>query len=160
MGKTGGRALAAAAILLCLPAGAGEWLVGIGSDDVEQNERTVALAVEIRSGPLLEFGPVALAAGAAAEVDLDADLWGGAGPVVALSIGRWRIGGSAMPGFYAEGGGNDLGGSFQIRSQIFLDLAVTERSRIGIAYEHKSNASTNGENPGVETLLLTYGRSF
>lgn len=155
-------ALAAAAAMICTHAAAGEWLVGAGVDDPfgDGDGATAAgFGVELRSGPLLS-GVVDLSAGVAAEVDLDGDLWAGGGPVLTWGAGAWRVGASVMPGVYREGDGNDLGSAFEIRSQVFVDRAISARARLGLALAHKSNASLADDNPGVETLLVTYGRSF
>lgn len=158
--------LAAAAVMgvaASAPAGTGEWLVGAGVDDVSSDgdgTTTAGFGIELRSDPLLSAGIFELRAGAAAEADLDADLWAGGGPVLTLSAGAWRLGASVMPGVYAEGDGNNLGGAFEIRSQVFADRAISDRARLGLAFAHKSNASQADDNPGVETLLVTYGRSF
>lgn len=144
-------------------AGAGEWVVGLGIDDVlsdADGATTGAVGLELRSEPLFGAGIFSLRAAAAAEADLDADLWAGAGPVLTLGRGAWRLGGSVMPGLYAQGSGNDLGSAFEVRSQVFLDRAIAAGARLGVTFSHKSNASLAEDNPGVETLMITYGRSF
>ena len=61
-----------------------------------------------------------------------------------------------MVGYYTENGGKDLGGEVEFRSGIELAYQFPSRSRLGVAFNHISNASIYDRNPGAETLLLTY----
>lgn len=138
-------------------------MLGVGIDDVlREGDRTAGLALEYRFDPRWSFGRAELGFGVAAETDLDGDLWGGAGLVLVAPVaGPWRLEASVMPGAYARGSGNDLGASVPMfRSQVGASVALSPEWRLGIAFNHKSNASTSGSNPGVETLLLTVGRRF
>ncbi len=59
-------------------------------------------------------------------------------------------------GLYDEGNGKDLGGALQFRSSIEIAYEFNDASRIGLALAHISNAGTHSNNPGAETLMLTY----
>jgi hypothetical protein len=66
-----------------------------------------------------------------------------------------------MPGAYSEGSGNDLGNSVPMfRTQVGASVLLASGWRVGAAMNHKSNAGTASDNPGVETLFLTFGRQF
>lgn len=59
-------------------------------------------------------------------------------------------------GAYSRGDGKDLGGALEFRSGIEFAYQMENFHRIGLAFNHISNASLYDENPGVETLLLNY----
>ena len=59
-------------------------------------------------------------------------------------------------GLYAEGSGKDLGHAVEFRSQIELSYRFDNRSRLGVAFSHISNASIADDNPGVEILNVYY----
>ena len=50
----------------------------------------------------------------------------------------------------------DLGHGLEFRSQIEFAYRFDDRSRLGIAVSHSSNASIVDQNPGTETLLVNY----
>ena len=50
----------------------------------------------------------------------------------------------------------DLGHGLEFRSQIEFAYRFDDRSRIGLAVSHSSNASLGDTNPGTETLMLNY----
>lgn len=143
-------------------ASAGELVFGVGGDDVLRDDVAGAFGVEIRSDPFFDLGPLELGAGAAFEIDGDGDAWGGAGFVAFINFGDsgWRLEGSEMVGAYHNGGGNDLGHGLEFRSQIGISYLVTDRMRVGAAFNHKSNAGLSDRNPGVETLFGTIGFQF
>jgi hypothetical protein len=50
----------------------------------------------------------------------------------------------------------DLGHSVEFRSQIEFAYRFDDRSRLGLAVSHSSNASLGDANPGTETVMLNY----
>lgn len=50
----------------------------------------------------------------------------------------------------------DLGHGLEFRSQIEFAYRFDDRSRLGIAVSHSSNASIGETNPGTESLLVNY----
>ena len=50
----------------------------------------------------------------------------------------------------------DLGHGLEFRSQIEFAYRFDDRSRLGIAVSHSSNASLGDTNPGTESLLVNY----
>jgi len=50
----------------------------------------------------------------------------------------------------------DLGHGLEFRSQIEFAYRFDDRSRLGLAVSHSSNASLGDTNPGTETILLNY----
>lgn len=59
-------------------------------------------------------------------------------------------------GAYRQGQGKDLGNTVEFRSQLELAYRRDDRSRIGISVNHISNASLSDNNPGTESIVLTY----
>ncbi len=59
-------------------------------------------------------------------------------------------------GWWRNGGGKDLGNNVQFRTQLEVAYRFNDRSRIGVALSHISNASLSSDNPGVEILNLYY----
>ncbi|SLN10307.1 acyloxyacyl hydrolase [Oceanibacterium hippocampi] len=69
---------------------------------------------------------------------------------------RWVLTPSFAPGYFHDGGGKDLGSEIEFRSQIELSYRFDDRSRLGISFNHISNAGIGDANPGTETLAITY----
>ncbi len=87
----------------------------------------------------------------------DGAVYAAAGILVDVFFGRRVVvTGSFGAGYYEEGGGNDLGHELEFRSQIEIAYRFDDRSRLGLAFSHISNASIADTNPGVEVLSLYY----
>lgn len=67
---------------------------------------------------------------------------------------------SFAPGAYHEGDGKDLGHTIEFRSQFEIAWRFDDRSRLGLAISHMSNASIGDKNPGEESLTLNYSFPF
>jgi len=63
---------------------------------------------------------------------------------------------SFAPGYYSSGMSKDLNIGLQFRSQIEVAYIFNNSSRIGISFNHVSNASLGDANPGTESLAVTY----
>ena len=61
---------------------------------------------------------------------------------------------SFAPGYYEKGSGLDLGHELEFRSQIEFAYRFDDRSRLGLAVSHMSNASITDKNPGTESAIL------
>ncbi len=150
-------------VLLATPALATEISLSLGRNDIlDRNEdSSSAIGLGIASDPLTHLGPVNLAVGAGIEAGDKGELWGGAGPVLFVPFAeKYRISASVMIGVYEEGKGVDLGSPTEFRSRLGISRAIGEDWRLGLAIEHKSNASIGETNPGIETLFLTVARRF
>lgn len=167
-----GRGWIAAALLLAGLAGldaplrAGEVVLGLGADDIARSASEAA-GIEVRSDPVWRWSPggwpVSRGLAAAAETDLDGDLWAALGPLFLIGLTpRWRIEASVMAGVYGRGSsGTELGTTAPIfRSSLGVNLALHPDWRLGGAISHKSNADTANDNAGTETLFLTIARLF
>ena len=69
--------------------------------------------------------------------------------------------GSGVTGLWFEGDDQDLGGLLQFRTTFELGVEFRNDSRLGIAWDHRSNAGINGPfNPGMENVSIRYLMRF
>lgn len=69
---------------------------------------------------------------------------------------RFVVTPSFAPGYYHHGAGLDLGHELEFRSQIEFAWRFDNRSRLGLAVSHMSNASIGDTNPGTEAAMIYY----
>jgi lipid A 3-O-deacylase len=64
---------------------------------------------------------------------------------------------SFAPGYYRKGNAKlDLGHELEFRSQLEFAYRFDDRSRLGLAVSHYSNASIGDTNPGTESAMVYY----
>ena len=63
---------------------------------------------------------------------------------------------SFAPGLYAKNNSKDLKFALEFQSQIEISFKFANGARVGVSFNHISNATLGEENPGVESLALTY----
>tara|TARA_R110000787_G_scaffold15656_3_gene48522 strand:+ start:282 stop:740 length:459 start_codon:yes stop_codon:yes gene_type:complete len=63
---------------------------------------------------------------------------------------------SFAAGLYHDGNGRDLGHAVEFRSSIELAYRFDDRTRLGVAFYHLSNAHLGSSNPGTEVLGVVY----
>ncbi len=90
----------------------------------------------------------------------DASLYVYGGFFLDLEFGNWVVMPNLAVGAYMEGNGKDLGHVVEFRSGFELAYRFGNRSRLGIAFNHISNANLADSNPGVESLVVTYAIPF
>ena len=129
--------------------------VGAGYYDFNRKKETGAeFRVEYRSNKKISiFKPfVSLAATSTSQGFI------GAGILLDLFMGRrFVMTPSFAPNYYW--GGNkklDLGHSIEFRSQMEFSYRFDNRSRLGLAITHYSNASIGSTNPGTETGIIYF----
>lgn len=87
----------------------------------------------------------------------DASVYGYFGLGLDIFLGKhWVLTPNTAVGLYEEGDGQDLGHVVEFRSGLEVAYRFDDQSRLGLALHHLSNASIGDENPGTETLILTY----
>ena len=59
-----------------------------------------------------------------------------------------------MPGVYARGNGPDLGHVVEFRSGFEAGYQARNGLRVGLSFDHRSNAGISSTNPGLETIAL------
>ena len=153
------------ALLLAAPAAQAQSIVfGAGFSDFSesQSEDEAVFAVEYHHRPFHEATRFSATWGSALTVDTAGDVHIGIGLIGFYDFAdRWFVEGSVMPGYFSEGEGrNDLGGEFQIRSLFGLGYTLNSGNKVSFAITHKSNASTQDDNPGVNSALLRYHYAF
>ncbi len=136
-------------------AGYADYSAGGGDDQA-------IFSLEYQHRPFHEAARFSATWGAALSVDTDGDAHLGAGLIGLYTFAdRWFVEGSVMPGYYNESNAqNDLGGSFQIRSLLGLGYTLDSGNKVSVAITHISNASTQEDNPGVNSVFLRYHHSF
>lgn len=67
---------------------------------------------------------------------------------------------SFAPGVYLDNGGYDLGHEIEFRSQLEIAYRFDDRSRLGVAISHMSNAGIGDKNPGTESAIVYYSIPF
>ncbi len=139
-------------------------VLGAGYADFSNSagEDQAIFSLEYQHRPFHEATRFSATWGGALTVDTDGDTHIGAGLIGIYTFAdRWFVEGSVMPGYYSESNElNDLGGSFQIRSLLGVGYTLNSGNKVSLAVTHKSNASTQEDNPGVNALFLRYHHAF
>ena len=128
--------------------------VGVGYfDAIEAEEEAIDFRLEYRHNEKLWiFKPWAGVEGTS-----DGAIYGLAGVLVDLYFGkRIVVTPSFGAGLYHDGDGKDLGGLIEFRSQLEVAYRFNDRSRLGVAIGHISNAGLGDDNPGTEIVTVYY----
>jgi lipid A 3-O-deacylase len=84
-------------------------------------------------------------------------VFGYAGFILDLHFGRHFVFvPNAAVGYYHQGNGKDLGEAFEFKTGARFDYRFDDASRVGIAFDHISNAGLSKTNPGEENILLMF----
>ncbi len=75
-------------------------------------------------------------------------------------IGNLNITPSFTPGLYHEGDGKDLGHLVEFKSEVQVSLDIFKNSELGFSYNHISNASLGEKNPGANSYMFNFLKSF
>ena len=67
---------------------------------------------------------------------------------------------SFTPGLYSEGDGKDLGHMVEFKSELQLSLDLSQSTEFGFSYNHLSNASLGEKNPGANSYMFNFLKSF
>ena len=133
--------------------------IGVGAYDWDlKNEEGVELRIEYRSDyKFWEFKPLVTLAGTSTGQGFL-----GAGLLLDVFLGRrFVFTPSVVPNIYV--GGNtklDLGYILEIRSQLEASYRFDDRSRLGVAVSHYSNAGLGDDNVGTESAIIYYSAPF
>ena len=128
--------------------------VGVGYYDVYQTKHEATeFRAEYRSDQKIWiFKPFA-----GLMATTDSAFYGYGGVLVDVFFGRrWVFTPSFAAGYYEEGDGRDLGYELEFRSSIEFSYRLDNRTRIGMAFYHLSNANYGDFNPGTEVLSIVY----
>jgi len=69
---------------------------------------------------------------------------------------NWVLTPNAAAGYFARGGGTNLGSWWEFRTGAELAYRMPDYSRIGVNFNHTSNAGLTKRNPGEQSVVLTY----
>ena len=75
-------------------------------------------------------------------------------------IGNINIVPSFAPGYYNQGDGKDLGSPLEFKSELQLSLDILSNTELGFSYNHLSNASLGDKNPGANSYMFNFLKSF
>ena len=129
--------------------------LGAGAFDILHDGTAGEFRGEFRSGHRL-LGLLKPFVGASVTTDGAAFGYGGFG--IDVYFGQhWVLTPNVAVGAFGRGSGKDLGSTVEFRSGAELDYRFDDRSRLGLAFHHTSNAGIGSRNPGAETLMLMYG---
>jgi hypothetical protein len=132
--------------------------ISAGFFDIADEDFEVAeLGIEYRFKPFHLFHGVDLKpmAGVSANEDEAFWLYGGLRYDFAFAK-HWVVSPSIAATIYEEGNSKDLGGAFHIRSSLEVSYRFTDGQRLGIAFDHVSNAGIEEKNPGANSLVLVW----
>ncbi|MCL6283831.1 acyloxyacyl hydrolase [Ruegeria sp. 2012CJ41-6] len=139
-------------------------IVGAGYADFSNNrgKDQALFALDYHHSPFHEAMRFSAGWGGTLSIDTSGDTHIGAGLYGVYRLGQgWFLEGSVMPGAYFESESrNDLGGNFQIRSLFGVGYAFDNGNKLSLSVSHKSNASTEDFNPGVNEAMIRYHFSF
>lgn len=128
--------------------------IALSAGDVEFQGSSIASEVYLRYDLPKKYGPFQPAMGIS--VTDDGSVWYGAGSSWTYSFARnkgyFQL--HLMPGIYGKGKGPDLGSVVEFRSGAEIGYETARGVRIGLSFDHRSNADTGSINPGLETIQL------
>lgn len=131
--------------------------VGAGVYDINDNKQAGEMRMEYRFAQRYWIFKPFL--GASGTTDAAAYAYGGV--LIDIYFGpRWVLTPNAAFGFYHDGSGKKLGHVAEFRTGAELSYRFDNRSRLGVAFHHISNASLGKSNPGTELLTLIYSVPF
>jgi len=127
---------------------------GVGAFDAFDDD-TRATQFELQFRPGLKWWLLQPMVGAS--VTTDGSVYGYGGISVDINLTPYLVvRPSVAAGAYEEGDGKDLGGTLQFRSGIEVAWQFENRMRLGLEFYHRSNAGIYDDNPGEESLMLTF----
>ena len=77
-----------------------------------------------------------------------------------VDMGGMKFTPSFAPGLYHEGNGKDLGHVLEFKSEVQLSYSTSENTSLGVSYNHVSNASLGDKNPGANSYMFNFLKTF
>ena len=75
-------------------------------------------------------------------------------------IGKLNLTPSFSPGYYTSGDGKDLGSPLEFKTEVQLSFDLLPGSKLGYSYNHVSNAGLGDKNPGANSYMFNFMKSF
>ncbi|MDO8825827.1 acyloxyacyl hydrolase [Methylophaga sp.] len=134
-----------------------ELAISAGSFEVFEDS-SLELGIEYRFASQESFFNIIPAIGVSANTD--GGYWAYAGGRYDINLGeKWILTPQLAVVGYEDGDGQDLGSGFLFRSGIEIGYRVAPGSRLALTLYHMSNANLAKNNPGSESLILSYSFS-
>ena len=76
------------------------------------------------------------------------------------NLGMLKITPSFAPGYYNYGDGKDLGLPLEFKSEVQISLDLSDTTKLGLSYNHISNASLGDKNPGANSYMFNFLKQF
>ncbi len=130
--------------------------LSVGAFDVNKNDNSATeFGVEYRFAPIENAFNIIPVAGATATTD--GGYWVYSGVRYDIEIGEnWVLTPNLAACLYEDGGGKDLGHAVEFRSGVEFAYKIDNNSHLGLAIYHMSNATLGEDNPGEESVILSY----
>ena len=75
-------------------------------------------------------------------------------------IGKLNLTPSFSPGIYSMGDGKDLGSPLEFKSELQLSIDLVPGTKLGYSHSHLSNAGLDDKNPGADSYMFNFMKSF
>ena len=75
-------------------------------------------------------------------------------------IGKLNLTPSFSPGLYSVGDGKDLGSPLEFKSELQLSVDLLPGTKLGYSHSHLSNADLGDKNPGADSYMFNFMKSF
>lgn len=128
--------------------------IALSAGDVQFQKDSIGEEIYVRYDFGRSYGPFQPVVGLSATADGDAWIGMGAAWTGYFAQNRGYVQLHLMPGLYAQGDGPDLGSVLEFRSGAEIGYETRKGVRIGLSYDHRSNADLESLNPGLETVQL------
>ena len=76
------------------------------------------------------------------------------------NLGKINFTPSFAPGLYSKGDGKDLGHILEFKSELQISVDFVSNSQLGFSYNHLSNASLGTKNPGANSYMFNFFKTF
>ena len=75
-------------------------------------------------------------------------------------IGKLNLTPSFSPGLYSMGDGKDLGSPLEFKSELQLSVDLRPGTKLGYSQSHLSNGGLDDKNPGADSYMFNFMKSF
>jgi lipid A 3-O-deacylase len=129
--------------------------LSVGAFEVFDDNTAAEVGVEYRFSP--QKSAFNLIPTLGATLTSDGGYWGYAGVRYDIYLNNnWILTPNFAIAAYEQGGGVDLGYDVEFRTGAELAYQFSDKSRLGLGLYHLSNANIGENNPGAESLILSY----
>ena len=90
----------------------------------------------------------------------NADTYFYTGVQAEYKIGKLNLIPSFSPGIYTVGDGKDLGSPLEFKSEVQLSIDLLPGTTLGYSQSHLSNADFGDTNPGADSYMFNFMKSF